>query len=57
MFIARQPIEAELEAYAVAQGRPDFRAWVGAENYEMRVADDLSWIDEKILAIARSGAS
>lgn len=50
-------IEAELEAFAVAQGRPDFRAWVGAENYEMRVADDLSWIDEKILALVRSGAS
>jgi uncharacterized Ntn-hydrolase superfamily protein len=50
-------IEAELEAFATAQGRPDFRAWVGAENYEMRVADDLSWIDEKILVIVRSGAS
>jgi uncharacterized Ntn-hydrolase superfamily protein len=47
-------IEAELEAFAVAHGAADFRAWVGTENYEMRVADDLSWIDRKILAIVRA---
>ncbi|GAA1961650.1 DUF1028 domain-containing protein [Nocardioides panacihumi] len=46
-------IEAELEAFARAQGARDFLAWVGSENYEMRVADDLSWIDEQILAIVR----
>jgi uncharacterized Ntn-hydrolase superfamily protein len=46
-------IEAELEAFAHAQGARDFLAWVGSENYEMRVADDLSWIDEQILAIVR----
>jgi hypothetical protein len=37
----------------VAAGRADFAAWVGAENHEMRVADDLSWIDVRILAILR----
>jgi uncharacterized Ntn-hydrolase superfamily protein len=46
-------LEAELAAYAEAQGARDFHAWVGTENYEMRVAPDLSWIDERILAIVR----
>jgi uncharacterized Ntn-hydrolase superfamily protein len=46
-------LEAELETFAHAQGAADFHAWVGTENYEMRVASDLSWIDEKILAIVR----
>ncbi|WP_182526313.1 DUF1028 domain-containing protein [Nocardioides dongkuii] len=46
-------LEAELAAYAEAQGHRDFAAWVGTENYEMRVADDLSWIDEKVLAVVR----
>jgi len=49
-------VEAELEAFAQAQGARDFLSWVGAENYEMRVAADLSWIDEKILAIVRGAA-
>jgi len=47
-------IEAELEAFAQAQGARDFQAWVGTENYEMRVAHDLSWIDQKILDIVRA---
>ena len=46
-------LEAELEAFAQAQGARDFLAWVGTENYEMRVAPDLAWIDERILAIVR----
>jgi len=49
-------LEAELEAFAQARGARDFRAWVGTENYEMRVAEDLSWIDEKILEIVRRSA-
>jgi uncharacterized Ntn-hydrolase superfamily protein len=47
-------LEAELEAFAQAQGARDFQAWVGIENYEMRVAPDLAWIDQKILDIIRS---
>ena len=47
-------LEAELEAFAQAHGHRDFQAWVGTENYEMRVAPDLSWIDQKILDIVRS---
>lgn len=46
-------LEAELETLAAAQGARDFNAWVGTENYEMRVAPDLSWIDERILRIVR----
>jgi uncharacterized Ntn-hydrolase superfamily protein len=46
-------LRAELDDFARAQGRHDFLAWVGAENYEMRVADDLTWIDERVLAIVR----
>jgi len=47
-------LEAELEAFAEAQGARDFQAWVGTENYEMRVAPDLAWIDQRILDIVRS---
>ncbi len=43
----------ELETLARAQGARDFQAWVGTENYEMRVAPDGSWIDERVLAIIR----
>src|SRR5262245_11110654 len=47
-------LEEELEAFAQSLGARDFQAWVGTENYEMRVAPDLSWIDQKILDIVRS---
>lgn len=43
----------ELDAFAKARGARDFHAWVGTENYEMRVAPDLEWIDERILRIVR----
>jgi uncharacterized Ntn-hydrolase superfamily protein len=49
-----QELEEELAAFAHAQGAHDFQAWVGTENYEMRVAPDLSWIDQRILDIVRS---
>jgi uncharacterized Ntn-hydrolase superfamily protein len=47
-------LEEELEAFAQAHGARDFQAWVGTENYEMRVAADLSWIDQQILDIVRA---
>lgn len=54
---ARIPIDAalaaELDERAKARGAADFMAWVGTENYEMRVAEDGTWIDERILAIIR----
>ncbi|MGA8257614.1 MAG: DUF1028 domain-containing protein, partial [Nocardioides sp.] len=46
-------LRAELDAFAAAQGHPDFLTWVGTENYEMRVADDLAWIDQRVLGIVR----
>ena len=46
-------LRAELEGLARDAGAQDFHAWVGTENYEMRVAPDGSWIDEKVLAIIR----
>lgn len=47
-------LRTELDARAAALGRAHFGAWVGAENYEMRVADDLTWIDPRVLEILRS---
>jgi uncharacterized Ntn-hydrolase superfamily protein len=47
-------LERELVAFAEAQGARDFQAWVGTQNYEMRVAPDLAWIDQKVLDIVRS---
>ncbi|MBB6626392.1 DUF1028 domain-containing protein [Nocardioides sp. KIGAM211] len=47
-------LERELEERAQALGARDFHAWVGAENYEMRVAPDGSWVDEKVLAALRA---
>ena len=49
-------LRAELEAFAAAAGHRDFHTWVGSENYEMRVAPDLAWIDERILGIVRAGS-
>ncbi|GAB6984752.1 DUF1028 domain-containing protein [Nocardioides pyridinolyticus] len=46
-------LAAELEDLAQAAGARDFQAWVGTENYEMRVAPDGSWIDERVLEIIR----
>jgi uncharacterized Ntn-hydrolase superfamily protein len=43
----------ELEERATALGHRDFSAWVGTEHYEMRVADDGTWIDRRVLAIIR----
>ena len=52
------PVTPELargaDAFATARGHRDFRAWVGTENYEMRVAPDLSWIDQRVLEIVRT---
>ncbi|MBF4160581.1 DUF1028 domain-containing protein [Nocardioides acrostichi] len=49
-------LEAELTAYVTARGHRDIAAWVGTENYEMRVASDQSWIDRRILDIVRADA-
>jgi uncharacterized Ntn-hydrolase superfamily protein len=44
-------LHAELDARAKALGHADFAAWVGTNNYEMRVADDVSWVDQRVLDI------
>ncbi|WP_323792800.1 DUF1028 domain-containing protein [Nocardioides sp.] len=49
-------LRAELEDFAHERGHPDFATWVGTENYEMRVADDLSWIDQRILDLVRAAS-
>ena len=46
-------LRTELEHRALALGHRDFTAWVGSENYEMRVADDVTWIDVRVLGIIR----
>ncbi len=46
-------LREELEAFATSAGHREFRDWVGTQNYEMRVAPDLTWIDARILAIVR----
>ena len=47
-------IERELQDFATAAGHHDFAAWVGTENYEMRVDPQLAWVDERVLAIVRA---
>jgi uncharacterized Ntn-hydrolase superfamily protein len=44
---------AELDGLARAAGHDGLLAWVGTENYEMRVAEDASWIDRRVLALLR----
>ncbi|HEX2895395.1 MAG TPA: DUF1028 domain-containing protein [Marmoricola sp.] len=46
-------LAAELADRAHAAGHRDLAAWVGTENYEMRVAEDGSWIDRRVLGILR----
>ncbi|RNL79759.1 DUF1028 domain-containing protein [Nocardioides marmorisolisilvae] len=48
-------LAAEIDGLVKAAGHPNLAAWVGTENYEMRVAEDGSWIDPKILGILRGG--
>lgn len=50
-------LQLELDDRARRLGHRDFLAWVGTENFEMRVGDphdDPRWVDERILTILRS---
>jgi uncharacterized Ntn-hydrolase superfamily protein len=49
-------LAAELRSRAAALGHRDFAAWVGTENYEMRVAEDESWVDRRVLQLLRDAA-
>jgi uncharacterized Ntn-hydrolase superfamily protein len=49
-------LQGELDDMARRLGQADFHAWVGSENYEMRVGrpgDDSPWVDRQVLAILR----
>jgi uncharacterized Ntn-hydrolase superfamily protein len=46
-------LAAELDRLARAAGHDGLLAWAGTENYEMRVAEDGTWIDRRVLAILR----
>lgn len=50
-----EDLRAELEEFARREGTTSFRAWVGAENVEMRVGED--WIDRRILEHVRTSGS
>jgi uncharacterized Ntn-hydrolase superfamily protein len=46
-------LRAEAESLAVSRGAPDLDAWVGTENYEMRVTRE--YVDRRVLALLRGG--
>ncbi len=57
-----EALRAELEERARSLGQPDLAAWVGSENYEMRVGlggrdgdqgDDAGWVDVLVLQALR----
>jgi len=50
-----EELQRELDDRARRLRHPDFTAWVGTENFEMRVGkpEDDPWIDEQILRILR----
>jgi uncharacterized Ntn-hydrolase superfamily protein len=48
-------LRSELDERTAALGHASFDAWIGTENYEMRVAEDGTWIDTRVLDILRSG--
>jgi uncharacterized Ntn-hydrolase superfamily protein len=49
-------LRAELEGLARAAGQPDLAAWVGCENYEMRVdlEADPGWVDQLVVRALRA---
>jgi uncharacterized Ntn-hydrolase superfamily protein len=52
--IAMTPaLASELDERARAAGCADFAAWIGTNNYEMRAAADLAWVDRKVVDIIR----
>lgn len=48
-------LAAELDERARNLGHDGFLAWVGTENYEMRVGADAGWVDQRVLEIIRGG--
>lgn len=52
-------LRSELEALARATGQRDLAAWVGSENYEMRVDldADAAWVDQLVVRALRGTAA
>lgn len=48
-------LQAELDDRARRLGHHDFVAWVGTENYEMRVGD--GWVDGQVLQVLRDATA
>jgi uncharacterized Ntn-hydrolase superfamily protein len=48
-------LRAEAERLAVSCGAADLDAWVGTENYEMRVTEE--YVDRRVLGLLRAGAT
>lgn len=46
-------LAGEIDTLVRRAGHADLNEWVGTNNYEMRVAADGSWIDERVLQILR----
>jgi uncharacterized Ntn-hydrolase superfamily protein len=55
-IVVTEELRGELDERARALGHRHFPAWVGTENYEMRVASDTSWIDKRVLDILRAAS-
>jgi uncharacterized Ntn-hydrolase superfamily protein len=53
-----EDLRGELEDLARATGKRDLAAWVGSENYEMRVGldDDPAWVDQLVVDRLRATA-
>ena len=47
-------LRAELEELARVRGAQDLDAWIGAENYEMRVTED--YVDRRVVEMLRGGS-
>jgi uncharacterized Ntn-hydrolase superfamily protein len=54
-IVVTPDLQTEIDSLVAAAGHPSLAAWVGTENYEMRVAEDGSWIDAQILELLRAG--
>jgi uncharacterized Ntn-hydrolase superfamily protein len=50
-----EQLRAELETLAHARGCVDLDAWIGTENYEMRISED--YVDRRVVELLRGGAT
>ena len=55
--VLRRAARASSRPSPAPRATPTSPTWVGTENYEMRVAPDLSWIDQRILDVVQRGGA